>query len=67
MTNGTRARISYASFVTPQMEVEVEPLEQMLDATKQQRIYKKVKYEDYIKHNLQRKLEGKAHIANYAA
>lgn len=66
MTNGTRARISCASFVTPQMEVEVEPLKQMLDDSQQHKLYKKVIYEDYIRQSLQRKQEGKA-IANYAS
>lgn len=67
MTNGTRARISYASFVTPQMEVEVEPLKQILDDSQQHKLYKKVTYEDYIRQSLQSKLEGKAYIANYAS
>lgn len=67
MTNGTMARISYASFVTPQMEVEVEPLKQMLDDSQKQKLYKKVTYEDYIRQSLQSKLKGKAYIANYAS
>ncbi|KAL8148049.1 protein LATERAL BRANCHING OXIDOREDUCTASE 1-like isoform X1 [Apium graveolens] len=67
MTNGTRARISYASFVTPQMEVEVEPLKQMFNDSQQKKLYKKVIYEDYIRQSLQSKLEGKAYIANYTS
>lgn len=57
--------MSYAAFVAPHTDVEVEPLVQMLGTQQSHRMYKKIKYGDYLKEEFQRKLDGKAHIARY--
>ncbi|KAK2972336.1 hypothetical protein RJ640_014394 [Escallonia rubra] len=65
VTTVEKARTSYASFVAPHKDVVMEPLEQMLDAQHRHGMYHKVKYENYLKYVLHRKLEGKAHMAKY--
>ncbi|KAL5733191.1 hypothetical protein ACOSQ2_032883 [Xanthoceras sorbifolium] len=49
VTNEKRARMSTASFFIPEDEVEIGPLESM------------IKYVDYLRRTLERKLDGKAH------
>ncbi|KAF9612769.1 hypothetical protein IFM89_003779 [Coptis chinensis] len=61
VTNKTTARISSASFIMPYHDVEIEPLDQMVDPQNPLKIYKKIKYGDYLKESLKEKLEGKAH------
>ncbi|XP_039047632.1 protein SRG1-like isoform X1 [Hibiscus syriacus] len=58
VVNDERARISYASFLYPHDEVEIEPL---IDPKTEQLIYKKVKYGDYLRNSMKTKMEGKAH------
>ncbi|KAK1354694.1 ACC oxidase [Heracleum sosnowskyi] len=67
VTSGTKERISLATFVCPQMEVDIEPLKQMLDTPEQGRLYKKVNYGEYLMNSLGRKLEGKEYIADNAS
>lgn len=62
VTNDTSARLSYASFVTPAEDVEVEPLPHMVDSQGFLQMYKKVIYGEYMRESIKRKLEGKAHI-----
>ncbi|KAE8692447.1 putative disease resistance protein [Hibiscus syriacus] len=61
VANDNRARISYASFLFPHDKVEIEPLNHMIDQKTEQQIYKKVKYGDYLRNSMKRKMEGKAH------
>ncbi|CAB4314967.1 unnamed protein product [Prunus armeniaca] len=61
VTTETKARISYASFLFPHPDVEVEPFEHIVEALGSRR-YKKVKYGDYLGNSLKGKLKGKAHI-----
>ena len=61
MTNKNRVRISLASFIVPHDDVEIEPFDHLVDPQQSIKIYKKVRYGDYLKHSLQRKMEGKAH------
>ncbi|OMO97244.1 Oxoglutarate/iron-dependent dioxygenase [Corchorus olitorius] len=62
VANPNKARISYASFLSPQDQVEVEPLDQMLNSEKNpQKMYKRVKYGEYLRNSMKMKMEGKAH------
>ncbi|QHO07715.1 hypothetical protein HN51_066418 [Arachis hypogaea] len=60
VTNKNRERISYATFISPWDDVEVEPLDHMVDA-ENPKLYKKVIFGEYLRQSLQRKMEGKAH------
>lgn len=61
MTNENKARISYASFICPLDHVEVEPLDHLLDSQSPNKMYKKVRYGDYLRSSMKRRMEGKAH------
>ncbi|XP_039047635.1 probable 2-oxoglutarate/Fe(II)-dependent dioxygenase [Hibiscus syriacus] len=61
VANYNKARISYATFLVPHDEVEIEPLDHMIDPKTEQQIYKKVKYGEYLRSSMKRKMEGKAH------
>ncbi|TKY65998.1 Codeine O-demethylase [Spatholobus suberectus] len=61
VTNKNKRRISYALFLCPQDDVEVEPLDHMIDA-QNPKLYHKVRHGDYLRQSLKRKLEGKTHI-----
>ncbi|XP_027929398.1 protein SRG1-like [Vigna unguiculata] len=61
VTNKNKKRISYALFVSPEDDAEVEPLDHMIDA-ENPKLYQKVRYGDYLRQSLNRKMEGKAHI-----
>ncbi|KAK6244915.1 hypothetical protein QUC31_011324 [Theobroma cacao] len=58
--NHKKAGISYASFLVPHDEVEIEPLDHMLNSQSPQ-MYKKVNYGDYLRSSMTVKMEGKAH------
>ncbi|XWS07732.1 hypothetical protein CRYUN_Cryun41cG0015500 [Craigia yunnanensis] len=60
ITNEKKARISIAAFAMPNDELEIGPLDSMVDDHHLCRMYKKVKYVDYIRQVLARKMEGKA-------
>lgn len=60
MTNKNKRRISYATFLFPRDDVEVEPFDHMIDA-QNLKMYQKVRYGDYLRQSLKRKMEGKAH------
>ncbi|KAK3028935.1 hypothetical protein RJ639_039533 [Escallonia herrerae] len=49
VTSEAKARISVALFFYPNTEVEIEPLEDILATQECGRMYKKVKYGDYLK------------------
>ena len=61
MANKNKRRISYALFLCPQDDVEVEPLDHMIDAQKP-KLYQKVRYGDYLRQSMKRKMEGKTHM-----
>ncbi|XP_068317142.1 protein LATERAL BRANCHING OXIDOREDUCTASE 1-like [Pyrus communis] len=56
IANERKARISYASFICPHFDVEIEPLDQMVDTP---RMYKKVKYGDYLMTSLSGDYKGR--------
>lgn len=61
VTNEKKPRISVATFVIPGEDVELNPLETMVDDKYRPRIYKNdVKYVDYLRYTLARKMDGKA-------
>ncbi|XP_031276817.1 protein SRG1-like [Pistacia vera] len=59
VTNQNNSRISYASFLIPQDDVEIEPLAHLVGS--QRLMYKQVVYGEYARSSMQRKMEGKAH------
>ncbi|PON45822.1 Oxoglutarate/iron-dependent dioxygenase [Parasponia andersonii] len=59
VTNSNKARMSVATFVQADEGIEIGPVESMMQD--RPRMYKNVKYLDYIKHVLGRKMDGKAH------
>jgi isopenicillin N synthase-like dioxygenase len=62
VTNEDMARISYASFIIPHDDVEVEPFDHISDGGRScTRMYKKVRFGDYLRQPMRRKMEGKAH------
>ncbi|KAG2404956.1 2-oxoglutarate-dependent dioxygenase [Vigna angularis] len=61
VTNKNKKRISYALFVCPEDDAEVEPLDHMIDA-QNPKLYQKVRYGDYLRQSMKRKMEGKTHI-----
>ncbi|CAI8612670.1 unnamed protein product [Vicia faba] len=60
VTNKNKRRTSYATFLFPRDDVEVEPFDHMFDA-QNPKMYQKVMYGDYLRQSLKRKMEGKAH------
>ncbi|XP_027351292.1 protein SRG1-like [Abrus precatorius] len=60
VTNKDKRRSSYVYFMAPGDDVEVEPLDHMIDA-QNPKLYQKVRYGDYLRQSMKRKLEGKAH------
>ncbi|KAK7350299.1 hypothetical protein VNO77_08742 [Canavalia gladiata] len=58
MTNKNRRRTSHVAFLFPRDDVEVGPFDHMID-DQNPKLYQKVKYGDYLRFSLNRKLEGK--------
>ncbi|KAB2035273.1 hypothetical protein ERO13_D04G122400v2 [Gossypium hirsutum] len=61
VANYNKARISYASFMFPHDEVEIGPLSHMVDSKTKQQLFKKVRYGEYLRSSMNKKMEGKAH------
>ncbi|XP_057432351.1 oxoglutarate-dependent flavonoid 7-O-demethylase 1-like [Lotus japonicus] len=61
LTNKNKRRISWAYFLIPPDDVEVEPFDHMIDA-QNPKLYQKVRYGDYMRQSMKRKMEGKTHI-----
>ncbi|OMP08408.1 Oxoglutarate/iron-dependent dioxygenase [Corchorus olitorius] len=61
MTNEEKPRISIATFVFPDDEQEIGPLDSMINDSHRPRMYRNIKYVDYIREKFARKMEGKAH------
>lgn len=59
MKNKEKARMSFGSFILPNQEVEIEPLDQMVDQRNPIKFYKKIKFGDYLRSTLQKKWDGK--------
>ncbi|KAK8672271.1 hypothetical protein V6N13_110644 [Hibiscus sabdariffa] len=62
ITNEKKARISVAAFAYPDDELEIGPLDSMVDHSHRPPMYRKVKYVDYISQIFARKMDEKAHI-----
>lgn len=61
MTNQNKVRMSIASFICPQDDVQIEPLDTMVNGTKNKRMYRKIRYGDFLRYSLQRNMDGKSH------
>ncbi|XWS43742.1 hypothetical protein CRYUN_Cryun16bG0129900 [Craigia yunnanensis] len=61
VANFKKGRISYASFLLQHDEVEIEPLDHMLNFQSPQRINKRVRHGEFLRSTMKRKMEGKAH------
>ncbi|XP_060674493.1 protein SRG1-like [Ziziphus jujuba] len=63
VTNDSKPRISCATFISPFVDVEVQPLDHMVDLQGGfPPMYKKVRYGDYRLQSLKRKLERKTQL-----
>ncbi|KAL8102933.1 protein LATERAL BRANCHING OXIDOREDUCTASE 1-like [Apium graveolens] len=62
VTNQKNPRMSIAAFFIPEDEMEIGPLDSMVDENHLPRMFKNVKYLDYLRYTLGRKMEGKSHI-----
>ena len=62
VTNQQIPRISVATFFIPEDELEIGPLDSMVDEEHRPRMFKRIKYLDYLRYTLGRKMEGKSHI-----
>ncbi|PON61012.1 Oxoglutarate/iron-dependent dioxygenase [Trema orientale] len=60
VTNANKARMSIATFLYPEDEAEISPVESMMQD--RPRMYRNVKQIDYARHRLGKKLDGKANI-----
>lgn len=61
VTNDKMARMSIAYFIIPNEEMEIGPVREMVDDEDRPRLYRNIKYIDYIRHTLSRKMVGKSH------
>ncbi|KAM7468060.1 hypothetical protein LguiB_015622 [Lonicera macranthoides] len=61
ITNENKSRLFFASFLIPVDYVEIEPFAHIVDSHGSKRMYKKVKYGDYLRQSTNRKMEGKVH------
>ncbi|ONK67728.1 uncharacterized protein A4U43_C05F3130 [Asparagus officinalis] len=61
ITSNKKARMSLATSVIANEVVEIGPLQEMVEGIGRPKMYRTVKYLDYIRHTLGRKMEGKAH------
>ncbi|KAJ6325218.1 hypothetical protein OIU76_012325 [Salix suchowensis] len=60
VTNVTAARMSVATFVIPDDDVELGPVETMVDDYNRPVMYKGIKYGDYPRYTFSKKMDGKA-------
>ncbi|KAK2972337.1 hypothetical protein RJ640_014395 [Escallonia rubra] len=65
VTSETKERISVGLFFSPDTAVEIEPLEDIVATQESGRLYKKVKFGDYLKQAIQRRQQGKEHILKF--
>ncbi|PSR93124.1 hypothetical protein CEY00_Acc27734 [Actinidia chinensis var. chinensis] len=62
VTNAMKPRISVATFVIPAEEAEIGPLEPVLQNSCSPKMYKNVKYVDYLRYTLGGKMDGKSSL-----
>ncbi|KAK9186586.1 hypothetical protein WN944_017974 [Citrus x changshan-huyou] len=60
LANTSRPRMSVATAMLPNDEAEIGPVESMVNDDRP-RVYRNVKYVDFLRHVLENKMEGKAH------
>ncbi|PPE00261.1 hypothetical protein GOBAR_DD02739 [Gossypium barbadense] len=60
--NEKKPRISIATFMFPDDEQEIGPVETMIDDQNHPKLYRNIKYVDYVREKFSRKMEGKAHF-----
>ncbi|KAM7526369.1 hypothetical protein LguiA_016271 [Lonicera macranthoides] len=65
VTSETSTRISFGTFVSPDNEVEIEPIKEILNMQQKPATYKKIKYGDYLTTIMGKKMHGKAHVEDY--
>lgn len=58
VTNTKKARISIGTFVFPHEDVQIGPVESMI--IDRPRMYRDIKFIDYRRHVLKKKMDGKA-------
>ncbi|XVE61920.1 hypothetical protein DITRI_Ditri06bG0076900 [Diplodiscus trichospermus] len=63
VANDKKARISYASFLIPHDEVEIEPLDHMLNSQSPHKLYRRVKYGEFLRSSMKTKMDGKDRIS----
>ncbi|KAI4354532.1 hypothetical protein L6164_003385 [Bauhinia variegata] len=61
VTNKNKGRFSHASFLFPHDDVEVEPLDLMVDDQRRE-MYRRVRYGDFLRQSMNMKINGKAHV-----
>ncbi|EXC14806.1 Protein SRG1 [Morus notabilis] len=61
VTNERKTRLSYATFFIPRDEVEIGPLDHMIESQGSLPMNKKVKYGEYVRQSMKMKHDGKAH------
>ncbi|KAK7256764.1 hypothetical protein RIF29_30230 [Crotalaria pallida] len=57
--NKNKERNTHVIFLSPMYDAEVEPL---IMGEQNCKLYKKIRYDDYLKDSFNKKFEGKAHI-----
>ncbi|MFQ6647047.1 hypothetical protein Gotur_019310 [Gossypium turneri] len=63
ISNEKKPRMSIATFVMPGDEVQIGPLDSMVNEKHLPRSYRNIKYIDYIRQKFAMKMQGKAHTA----
>ncbi|KAE8679468.1 hypothetical protein F3Y22_tig00111402pilonHSYRG01516 [Hibiscus syriacus] len=63
ITNESQARVSLATITIPYDELEIGPMECAVDDHRP-RMYRNIKYVDYVRYTAGRKMEGKSHLDN---
>lgn len=61
ITNEKKARISAAAFAHVDDELEIGPLDSMVDDPHRPPMYRRIKYIEYMRQVLARQMDGKAH------
>ncbi|KAE8723438.1 putative 2-oxoglutarate (2OG) and Fe(II)-dependent oxygenase superfamily protein [Hibiscus syriacus] len=61
VTNEKKPRISIATFMFPDDEQEIGPLETMIDDQNHPKLYRNIKYVDFVREKFSRKMQGKSH------
>ncbi|XP_047320992.1 protein SRG1-like [Impatiens glandulifera] len=62
VTNSEKSRISVANFVIPDNEVDIGPVETMVNEKCKPKLYKNMKYIEYLRYTLAREMDGKSNL-----